>query len=431
MRAALVRLAHGARNGRMATQRLCSSGRKRPPPPSPPLAKRAGSEPKRELVKYEGPTRGFGMSIGLLGGIGILGAVAAWFWSYQAWLRKNRPGSRADGLTPLSELSDIASYATSGQADGCVCAGCRRQLHGRARLVIVDGKLWHEEHAKCDECSQEQRPMEPPLLADEDGLWCKRHYMLHDATNCSVCRDPLVADEREALRNGDQVCKLHRNQASCFGCGRITPSAATSNAINLCSMCSESAVWDQGTADQLFDEVAYSLASDFGIDVGLGDIELRIGSMEEGQEQYNRSGRAGKACVQGLTRMKQFELQVGSKRVVHKEVDGVWLQQGLPRILLSKVIAHELTHVWLAKNKLHKIPLQLEEGLCELVSYLWVAECASRLSSSKEAAVSYTHLRAHETPEHLVCRLLLEKKKKQKRNNIHVLSRASKQTHKL
>eukprot|EP00658_Telonema_sp_P-2_P036342 TRINITY_DN26311_c0_g1_i1.p1 TRINITY_DN26311_c0_g1~~TRINITY_DN26311_c0_g1_i1.p1 ORF type:complete len:109 (-),score=5.28 TRINITY_DN26311_c0_g1_i1:5-331(-) len=30
-------------------------------------------------------------------------------------------------------------------------------------------------------------------------------------------------------------------------------------------------------------------------------------------------------------------------------------------------------------------------------------------------AVSYTHLRAHETPEHLVCRLLLEKKK----NNAH------------
>src|SRR5678816_1588613 len=27
--------------------------------------------------------------------------------------------------------------------------------------------------------------------------------------------------------------------------------------------------------------------------------------------------------------------------------------------------------------------------------------------------VSYTHLRAHETPEHLVCRLLLEKKKKE------------------
>eukprot|EP00658_Telonema_sp_P-2_P051088 TRINITY_DN39113_c0_g1_i1.p1 TRINITY_DN39113_c0_g1~~TRINITY_DN39113_c0_g1_i1.p1 ORF type:complete len:156 (+),score=47.55 TRINITY_DN39113_c0_g1_i1:90-557(+) len=32
--------------------------------------------------------------------------------------------------------------------------------------------------------------------------------------------------------------------------------------------------------------------------------------------------------------------------------------------------------------------------------------------------VSYTHLRAHETPEHLVCRLLLEKKKNKKRKII-------------
>src|SRR5665254_23446 len=31
--------------------------------------------------------------------------------------------------------------------------------------------------------------------------------------------------------------------------------------------------------------------------------------------------------------------------------------------------------------------------------------------SARMTPVSYTHLRAHETPEHLVCRLLLEKKK--------------------
>ena len=35
--------------------------------------------------------------------------------------------------------------------------------------------------------------------------------------------------------------------------------------------------------------------------------------------------------------------------------------------------------------------------------------------------VSYTHLRAHETPEHLVCRLLLEKKNTMIRNiTIHL-----------
>src|SRR5678816_4944522 len=33
------------------------------------------------------------------------------------------------------------------------------------------------------------------------------------------------------------------------------------------------------------------------------------------------------------------------------------------------------------------------------------------IGAGSVVTVSYTHLRAHETPEHLVCRLLLEKKK--------------------
>eukprot|EP00658_Telonema_sp_P-2_P042019 TRINITY_DN30113_c0_g1_i1.p1 TRINITY_DN30113_c0_g1~~TRINITY_DN30113_c0_g1_i1.p1 ORF type:complete len:161 (+),score=20.41 TRINITY_DN30113_c0_g1_i1:118-600(+) len=39
------------------------------------------------------------------------------------------------------------------------------------------------------------------------------------------------------------------------------------------------------------------------------------------------------------------------------------------------------------------------------------------VSRNNTGPVSYTHLRAHETPEHLVCRLLLEKKKSIHTNN--------------
>ena len=40
-------------------------------------------------------------------------------------------------------------------------------------------------------------------------------------------------------------------------------------------------------------------------------------------------------------------------------------------------------------------------------------DCATAdgVATACMVTVSYTHLRAHETPEHLVCRLLLEKKK--------------------
>ena len=42
-----------------------------------------------------------------------------------------------------------------------------------------------------------------------------------------------------------------------------------------------------------------------------------------------------------------------------------------------------------------------------------------------QVAVSYTHLRAHETPEHLVCRLLLEKKKKKNKSHTTITQRTN------
>src|SRR5678815_1059604 len=44
----------------------------------------------------------------------------------------------------------------------------------------------------------------------------------------------------------------------------------------------------------------------------------------------------------------------------------------------------------------------IKQGIARWDAYLHVPD--------PDAPVSYTHLRAHETPEHLVCRLLLEKK---------------------
>eukprot|EP00658_Telonema_sp_P-2_P001982 TRINITY_DN10746_c0_g1_i3.p1 TRINITY_DN10746_c0_g1~~TRINITY_DN10746_c0_g1_i3.p1 ORF type:complete len:117 (+),score=41.35 TRINITY_DN10746_c0_g1_i3:124-474(+) len=55
-----------------------------------------------------------------------------------------------------------------------------------------------------------------------------------------------------------------------------------------------------------------------------------------------------------------------------------------------------------------------------------VAELKAALTAEKidysacVETVSYTHLRAHETPEHLVCRLLLEKKKNKPHEHRHI-----------
>src|SRR5674536_373595 len=63
-----------------------------------------------------------------------------------------------------------------------------------------------------------------------------------------------------------------------------------------------------------------------------------------------------------------------------------------------------------AKVRKRDVSLQTitDEGTRANDTFMTIVQTAKKLSVS---AVSYTHLRAHETPEHLVCRLLLEKKK--------------------
>eukprot|EP00658_Telonema_sp_P-2_P074833 TRINITY_DN64137_c0_g1_i1.p1 TRINITY_DN64137_c0_g1~~TRINITY_DN64137_c0_g1_i1.p1 ORF type:complete len:182 (-),score=54.07 TRINITY_DN64137_c0_g1_i1:23-568(-) len=78
-------------------------------------------------------------------------------------------------------------------------------------------------------------------------------------------------------------------------------------------------------------------------------------------------------------------------------------------VRLAKGIASSLLIMWRSNMK-STTSDELQAAQADVVS------TRSQLTQVHRKAVSYTHLRAHETPEHLVCRLLLEKKKKQQKN---------------
>ena len=59
----------------------------------------------------------------------------------------------------------------------------------------------------------------------------------------------------------------------------------------------------------------------------------------------------------------------------------------------------------------HILVVDDDDGIRKLVKQFLNENNYLVTTAQSAEAVSYTHLRAHETPEHLVCRLLLEKKK--------------------
>eukprot|EP00658_Telonema_sp_P-2_P067577 TRINITY_DN564_c0_g1_i2.p1 TRINITY_DN564_c0_g1~~TRINITY_DN564_c0_g1_i2.p1 ORF type:complete len:116 (+),score=36.52 TRINITY_DN564_c0_g1_i2:2-349(+) len=70
-----------------------------------------------------------------------------------------------------------------------------------------------------------------------------------------------------------------------------------------------------------------------------------------------------------------------------------------------------------AASDVYKRQVLPPSRVCPWQVFLWRAHVGTPCWPPYSALipVSYTHLRAHETPEHLVCRLLLEKKKKKKK----------------
>ena len=71
-----------------------------------------------------------------------------------------------------------------------------------------------------------------------------------------------------------------------------------------------------------------------------------------------------------------------------RDVTAVLVLFGLPRDLIASILAHEAMHVWMKLNKRmpFKMPPKLEEGLCQVVAYLFLEHLAAHRDKEGELA---------------------------------------------
>ena len=67
-------------------------------------------------------------------------------------------------------------------------------------------------------------------------------------------------------------------------------------------------------------------------------------------------------------------------------VTAILVLYGMPRILFCSVLVHECTHAFLRLESYPKLTLQVEEGLCQLMSYLWLQSQAGDQGSVQKQA---------------------------------------------
>src|SRR5678816_1985335 len=139
--------------------------------------------------------------------------------------------------------------------------------------------------------------------------------------------------------------------------------------------------------------------------------EIRIGECYISYTKYMRLGQLAINKVHGrlygpidiMTHLPQSGIRCnGGIRLGKQEIDCLMANNALG--VIDNIYKENMYHVKYC-------------SVCEYVQHTALRTCVScnaDLNVKYIRSVSYTHLRAHETPEHLVCRLLLEKKKKKK-----------------
>ena len=115
-----------------------------------------------------------------------------------------------------------------------------------------------------------------------------------------------------------------------------------------------SLVTEQRQVELLLSEVRVVLAR-FGI--GLGNVPLRVRLLDE------------RSHFEGTT------TKVLRPPPLLRGVEAVSLRRGLTAVSAAQVLAHEYTHAWLWLTGFPVLDPRLEEGLCELLSYLFLLSC--------------------------------------------------------
>src|SRR5680860_47055 len=124
-------------------------------------------------------------------------------------------------------------------------------------------------------------------------------------------------------------------------------------------------------------------------------VEHRIQRQRTSSRPCRREGVVAQGCRRGI-----------DQGIVRQ------LRRDIARLFIQCILGAKQQRGLLALPRRQRHPRQPRETITHMD---WLAE----LPPAHQALlipVSYTHLRAHETDSYLVCRLLLEKKKKNKKN---------------
>ncbi|PON49406.1 Protein DA1-like [Trema orientale] len=280
-----------------------------------------------------------------------------------------------------------------------ICGGCKREIRYGNYLGCM-GTYYHPQCFRCHSCDQ-------PITENEFSLSGRDPYhkicfkeLAHP--KCDVCHQFIPTNRAGLIEYrchpfwSQKYCPSHEhdNTARCCSCERLESWDARYVSLgdgrSLCFECMESAIMDTGDCQPL-----YHAIRDFYEGLNM-KLEQQIPMLLVERHALNEAIVGEKGGIHHMPETRGLCLseeqtvtsilrrpRIGGHQLIGMrtqpqkltrkcEVTAILVLYGLPRLLTGAILAHELMHGWLRLKGFRNLNPEVEEGICQVLSQMWL-----------------------------------------------------------
>ncbi|GAB2291333.1 Protein DA1- 1 [Dionaea muscipula] len=298
-----------------------------------------------------------------------------------------------------------------------ICAGCYTEI-GYGRFLSCMGAIWHPECFRCHACNL---PISGYEFSVSGGYPYHRScYKEHYHPKCGVCNqfiptNPSGLIEYRAHPFWDQkYCPQHEHDGTprCCSCERMEPRGtgyvSLDDGRKLCLECLDSAVMDTNECQPLYQDIqqfyeSLNMKVEQRVPLLLVERQALNEAMEGEKHGHHHMPETRGLCLseeQTITTVLRRPRTGGGNRTMNLitepykltrrcEVTAILVLYGLPRLLTGSILAHEMMHAWLRLQGFRMLNPQIEEGICQVLAYMWLGsqlKCSSDEASSSSSS---------------------------------------------
>ncbi|THU54664.1 hypothetical protein C4D60_Mb10t27530 [Musa balbisiana] len=301
--------------------------------------------------------------------------------------KPNAPGYRGQGIDDdelakaIQESLSMPSYQPYQPVQFLprgyrICGGCHHEI-GYGHYLSCMGTFWHPQCFLCYACGQLIRETEFSLSGTYP--YHKSCYKELHHPKCDVCH--------EFSRNTRYIY---------LGEGR-----------SLCLECLESAIMDAGDCQPLYHSIRdYYEGMNMRIDQQIPMLLVERQALNEAMEG-EKYGHHHMPETRGLCLSEEqtvssihkrpriggnkiLDMRTHPQKLIRRcEVTAILVLYGLPRLLTGSILAHELMHGWLRLKGYRDLSPEVEEGICQVLSHMWLESEIMPGSTSVPSSSSY------------------------------------------